>query len=172
MCQHRTSALFGSIDHPKVTRDRRPLTTTITRIEDIENEDSNVGQQFVSESQNMGGQGSQPIHVISQSGSDLTKFRAINTTVMSEQHLIEVESQSQQRTPSNIIIEERAAPHLNVESVRLQKSPQHLIELEQRYPINFVSGQYVMAPQHIIIQQQNQQAIQRQIQIQQQVLNQ
>ena len=147
----------------------------------------NVGQQFVSQSQQMGGQGSQPIHVISQSGSDLTKLRPMNTTVMSQQqprqvylavqqtrpqHFIQVQSQSQQRTPSNIIIQQRAASHSNVQSVRLQQAPQHLIQLQQRHPINVGSGQYVRAPQKIIIQQQNQQAIQRQIQIQQQVLNQ
>ena len=144
--ERRRSALFGSIECPTETRDRAPLTTTITRVENSENDELNVTQQFVSQSQQMGGQGSQPIHVISQIGSDLTKLRPMNTTVMSQQqprhvylavqqtlpqHFIQIQSQSQQRTPSNIIIQQKSASHSNVQLVRLQQAPQQIIIQQQ-----------------------------------------
>ncbi|XP_054168214.1 PAX-interacting protein 1-like [Oppia nitens] len=148
------------------------------------NQQWNTNQQMIVQTSQTGAQNTyttQPIQVISQNSTDLTKLRPINTTLMAgqqprqvylavqqtrHQHFIGMSQQSQQRQPSNILIQQRGP---NVQSVRLQQGQQHLIQLQQRQPISLQSAPYVRTPQqHIIIQQQNQQAIQRQLQIQQQ----
>lgn len=178
---------------------RQALQQNFTQTQQTDNQSDanqqwNQNQQFITQNPHTGPQSSvtsQPIQVISQSAPEFAKLRPINTTVMSQQqprqvylavqqtrqqHFIQVPQQSQlqqQRQQSNIIIQQRGPTHGNVQQVRLQQAPQHLIQLQQRQPISLQSVQsanYVRAPQQIIIQQQNQQAIQRQIQLQQQAL--